>query len=67
MVRAGLEASEDGRGMVAWDWHSKDAIAVVVIDDNHIVIAIARRRNKASGLVGVDLSGRFQDGGEAGV
>ena len=61
----GLEASEDGRGMAARDGFSKDAIAVVVVDDNQVVIAIARWCNKASGLVGVDLAGRFQDGGEA--
>ena len=43
----------------------KDGVAVVVVKDQEVIVAGTRRCDESSGLVGVYLSGRFHDGGEA--
>jgi hypothetical protein len=63
----GFVASKDGGGSAAGDGLRQDAIAVVVVEDNHIIIAVARRSNESTRLVGVDLTGGFQEGSEARV
>jgi hypothetical protein len=62
-----LVASKDGGSGAAWDRFSKDAVAVVVVEDNKVVVAIARRSNIAASLVSVDLAGGFHEGSEAGM
>lgn len=63
----GLVASKDGRGGAIGDGLSQNAVAVVVIEDNHIVIAVARRSNESTGLVRVDLAGGLHEGSKASV
>jgi hypothetical protein len=63
----GLVASKDGGSGAARDRFSKDAVAVIVVEDKKVVVAVARRSNKAAGLVSVDLAGGFHEGSEAGL
>ena len=54
---AGSRAAADGFG--------EDAVAVVVVQDQNVVVANAGSNNESSGLVGVDLASRgFNDGSE---
>ena len=43
----------------------KNGIAVIVVQDEQVVVAGAGGRHKFAGLVGEDLSGGFHDGGIA--
>jgi hypothetical protein len=61
----GLVAGEDRSGGAAGYRLGKDAVAVVVVEYNHIIVAVARRSNKAASLVRVDLASRFHDGSKA--
>jgi hypothetical protein len=45
----------------SFDGLGQDAVAVIIVDNNQIVIFIAGWKDKAAGLVGVDLAGRFHD------
>ena len=40
-----------------------DTVAVIVVDDEHVVITGGRRGDKLSGHVAVEFSGRLENGG----
>jgi hypothetical protein len=63
----GLVTEKNGGGGAAGDRFGKDAVAVVVIEDNKIIVAVAGRSNKTALLISVDLACGFREGGEAGM
>jgi hypothetical protein len=58
-----LEAGKDGGACAVFDGFGEDAVAVIVIDNNQIIVAIAGRGRKSACLIAVNLSGRFKEGG----
>ena len=61
----GLECREDGLGGPCFHWFGKDAIAVVVVKDKQVVVAIAGGGHELAGLISVDLTSWFERGDEA--
>ena len=52
-----LVAGKDGGARVVLDGFGKDAIAVVVVEDQQVVVAMAGRCDESACLVSVDLAG----------
>jgi hypothetical protein len=48
---------------VVFHWGRKDSVAIIVINNHHVVVAIARWGKESSGLIRVDLPCRLHDGG----
>jgi hypothetical protein len=63
----GLIAGKYGSSGTCLDGGGEDAVAIKVVEDEEVVIAIAGRGDKSAGLVTEDLSGGFHDGGIAEV
>jgi hypothetical protein len=63
----GLIAGEDGTARAIFDGFGEDAIAVIVVKDQQIVIAMAGWCDEAACLVSVDLAGGFHEGSVAEV
>jgi hypothetical protein len=63
----GFVAEKNGGGGAAGDRFGKDAVAVIVVEDNKIIVAVAGRSNEAARLISVDLAGGFHEGGKAGM
>ena len=55
-VIAGSKSREDGFRCAIWHWDCIDVVAVIVVEDKHVVVAGARRYDEASRLVSEDLS-----------
>ncbi len=60
-----LEGGKNARTRATMHRLDKYAVAVVVVNDQHVIISGARRKDKLAGLVRMDLPcGRFENGGE---
>lgn len=60
-------AIKDGGASAIFEGLSEDAIAVVVIADKQVIVAVAGWCNESSSLIGVYLASRFHDRGVAEV
>jgi hypothetical protein len=60
-----LVSSQDGGASAIFDGFGKDGIAVVVVDEQQVVVAMTRWGNKVARLVSVDLASWFEDGSKA--
>ena len=58
-----LKAGKDGCSCAIFNGFGNDAVAVIVINNYQIIVAIAGWGRKAACLIAVDLTGRFKEGG----
>ena len=61
----GLIGGEDGLSSSCFHWFSKNAIAVEVVEDKEVVVAVARGGDESSCLVGINLACWFEEGSVA--
>jgi hypothetical protein len=51
----------DGDCFSIFEGRHEDDVAVIVIDDHDIVVAVAGRCNESTGLIRIDLASWFKD------
>jgi hypothetical protein len=62
----GLKAGENGGARAVFNGFGEDAVAVVIVDNDQVIVATsAGWGRKSAGLVAEDLSGWFEEGGVA--
>jgi hypothetical protein len=57
----GFVACKDGCARAVFDGFRKDAVAVIIVEDQQVVIAVTGWRNEAACLVSVDLAGGLHE------
>ena len=62
-----LKPGKDGGSCAVLDGFGEDAVAVVVVDNNQIIVASAGWSRKAACLIAVDLTSRLKEGSIAKV
>jgi len=49
--------SQDGGGFAVFDWFGSNAVAVVIIEDEQVVVALAGREGQLAGEITIALAG----------
>ena len=60
-----LMGCKDGASLPVGNGFGMDVVAIIAIEDKHIVVALTRGEEEAAGLVGKGLSSGFDGGSEA--
>jgi hypothetical protein len=58
----GLKSGKDGGARAVLDWFGENAVAVIIIDNDQIIVASAGWGRESAGLIAEDFSCRFEEG-----